>query len=517
MNVNKKKFGFFTAYAILFYTALSYFLILFIINLAGGYGFFRDEFYYIACSENLHLGYVDHPPLSIFLLALCRSIFGDSLVSIRLIPAITGAFTVFFSGRMVQKLGGGIFAQSMAAIAVITAPQYMGTNSYFSMNCLDLLIWTIAAYVIILIIKEKNNKLWLLLGLLIGLGLMNKISILWFSLGLLAGLLLTPHRRILKSKWPWLALFIALLISLPHIIWQIYNHWPTLEFIRNATGEKMAGISPIQFILAQILTMNPIASIIWLIGLFYYFFSNEGKGFRILGFIYITVFLLLIINQKSRVEYLSTAYPMLFAAGAVMVEKFLQERVWNWVKPVLLVSLIISGIILAPIVLPVLPINSYIKYADFLGVKPSTEEKKELGKLPQHYADRFGWEKMVFSIAKVYNNLTKEEQSKCFIFTSNYGEAGAIDFLGNKYNLPKAICGHNSYWLWGPGQATGEVMIRFGGPSIQVLEKYFEEVKLAAIFKCKLCMPYENNLPIYICKGFRGSLKEYWPKLKHYD
>jgi hypothetical protein len=167
--------------------------------------------------------------------------------------------------------------------------------------------------------------------------------------------------------------------------------------------------------------------------------------------------------------------------------------------------------------MPVLPVETYIAYASFLGQEPSTDEQKEVGKLPQFYADMFGWETMVKTIAGVYRKLTPEEQSRCVIFTGNYGEAGAIDFLGKKYNLPRAISGHNNYWIWGLGEKTAEVVIFFGGPDLETLRRLFKNVEIAATFTCNYCMPYENNTPVFLCKDPLVSFKEIWPRVKHYE
>ncbi len=503
--------------AILMYLALVKLVIHLATNGFSAYGFFRDEFYYLACSEHFALGYVDQPPLSIGLLAISRWVLGDSLVAIRFLPALAGAMVVFLTGQMVKELGGKRFAQVTAALSVIAVPMYLGINNLYSMNSFDMVFWALSGYLLILIIKRGDNRLWLLLGLVLGLGLLNKISVLWLGFGLMVGLILTRQRKTLITKGPWLTLLIAALLFLPHILWQIANSWPTLEFIRNATGEKMAGKSPVEFVVDQILIMNPALFPIWLIGLGYYFISQKGRCFSLLGWIYVIVLLLLLINQKSRSGYLAPAYSMLFAAGAIVVERFIHHFKLRWLKPVLIIHIVMGGFFIAPITLPVLPVETYIAYAKRIGMEPSTEEKKEVGKLPQYYADMHGWEKMVETVAGVYHGLSPEEQSQCDIFAGNYGEAGAIDFLGRKYHLPKASSGHNNYWLWGPQNANAQVVIHLGGPSGETLAGLYRKVQVADTFRCEYCMPYENNIPIYLCKEPCFSLKQIWLRMKHYE
>src|SRR5713226_5995841 len=86
---------------------------------AGRYGIFRDELYYLACSEHLAWGYVDQPPLIAFVAWFARHVFGSSLLGLRLLPAIAGAALVWLTGRLTREMGGGRFAQAIAALAAL--------------------------------------------------------------------------------------------------------------------------------------------------------------------------------------------------------------------------------------------------------------------------------------------------------------------------------------------------------------------------------------------------------------
>lgn len=485
-------------------------------NLFGGYGIFRDEFYYIACSQHMAWGYVDQPPFSIAALWLNRHLFGDSLFALRLMPAITGAATVFLAGLIARRLGGGRFAQVLAAASTLGAPLLLGMNGYYSMNSFDILLWTLAFYLIVLIAENAAPKYWLFLGIVLGLGLLNKISVLWLGAGLLLGLLLTAQRRRLLERGPWLAAASAFLLFLPHVVWQVANHFPTLEFIRNATGVKYVASSAASILLGQVKNMNPQTLFFWLPGLVYFLVARPVRRFRILPVIYLAVFAILVVNGSSKAEYLGPMFPMLFALGAAALEKFIVHFKWRWLKPVTLVPLLLSGVAIAPLVLPVLPVESYIAYAQMLGMAPSTPERKELGRLPQHYADCFGWEKMVQAVAAAYETLSPEEKTKCAILANNYGEAGAIDFYGPKHGLPGAISGHNNYWLWGPRGATGEVVIRLGG-SVEAMKESYTEVIPAGVFHDDYCMPYENDMTVCVLKYRRSPLMADWAEFKHYE
>jgi hypothetical protein len=482
----------------------------------SGYGYFRDELYYLACTEHLALGYVDHPPLSIFFLWVTRHLLGDSLFALRLLPAVLGAATVALVGLTARQLGGGRWAGALAMAAALLAPIYLALNHFYSMNAFDLFFWSLAAYLLVRLEKEESPRLWILLGAVLGLGLLNKISILWLGAGIFVGLLATPQRRWLRTPWPWAAGGIAALTFAPHLLWQMQNGWPTLEFIRNATGEKMVQVNLGDFAAGQLDMMPPPALLLWLAGLAYVFFHPVGKRYRLLGWVYVTVFLILGLSGSSRANYLAPAYTWLFAAGGVAAEGFLARPRLTWLRPVWLAGILLVGVLAAPLALPVLPVETYMAYAKALGESPSTAERKELGRLGQFYADMHGWPAIVETIAGVYESLPAEDRAAARIFGPDYGVAGAVDLLGRKQGLPPAISGHNSYWLWGPGDWDGRVLIVVGS-SEERLTELFASVTRAATIHCGLCMPYEDNRPVWVCRGLRGDVLELWANVKNFS
>jgi len=506
--------------AILIYLAVAKLILHMIFH--AEYGYFRDEFYYIACSDHLAWGYVDQPPLSICILTVGRALMGSSLFSIRLLTALAGAGVVFVTGLTVRRLGGERFAQVLAAVAVIASPIMLALSRYFSMNAFDILFWTVAAYLVILIITGDDPKLWLTFGAVIGLGLLNKYSIGFFCLGLYAGLLLTSHRKYFLKKWFWFGTLIALGLFLPHIIWQVVHGYPSVEFMRNAAMYKNLPTPPLEFLVGQFLEVGFANALLWVPGLLFCFFHREGKRYRLFGLMYVVIFAVMVATN-AKVYYLSPIYPAFLALGSVAVCTFIDRIGWSLLKPAVLILVILSGIITVPFAIPVLSVEKFIAYQESLGLTPPQEERNEVGVLPQHYADMFGWEKMVETVAEVYEELTPVEKEQCVIFVRNYGEAGAIDFFGRKYDLPKATSGHNNYWLWGPPvDRTGEVAIIFGEShdiqrSYDDLKQYFEEVVHVATFTCTYCMPYENNRPVFICRNMYRTMQEIWPMVKNFN
>jgi len=451
-----------------------------------GYGIFRDELYYLACSRRLDWGYVDQPPFSIVLLKIQRTLFGESLFSVRLLPAVAGALTVLLVGLITRRMGGGRFAQVVAMTAALVAPIYLALDHFYSMNAFDLLFWALAAYLLLRIVQEERPSLWLLLGLVLGLGLQNKISVLWLGAGLAVGLVATTHRRRLLTPWPWLAGTLALVVFLPYVLWQFANDWPTLEFIANATGQKMKQVSPLQLLSSQAMMMNPITLPLWILGLVW---LARKRDLRIFAWIYGVVFAILAVNGASRAGYLAPTPLLLVSAGAAT----------------------------APLKIPVLPVEGYVRYAQALGTRPSTAERKELAELPQFFADMHGWQSIADTVERVWNDLTPEERSRAAVFTFNYGDAGAVEHLTADPDLRRAaLSGHNNYWLWGSRGFSGDPLIVIGSTQ-EILSYRFHRVELAARTDCDYCMPYENDVPIWVCREPREPLEQIWPDLKHYD
>jgi len=177
--------------------------------------------------------------------------------------------------------------------------------------------------------------------------------------------------------------------------------------------------------------------------------------------------------------------------------------------------MIVTGVLLAPIAIPVLPAETYIRYTKALHLAPPAIETHRLGPLPQIFADQFGWEEMAAAVGRIYNGLPPEIREKTAIFGQNYGQAGAIDLFGPKYGLPRAISGHQSLFLWGPGNCSGESVIVLQGRQ-QDLEREYAAVRKVARVEHPYSMPYEH-FDVYYCQGLKQPVSEVWPHVKNWD
>ena len=479
------------------------------------YGYFRDELYYVACARHLDFGYVDQPPLSILLLRLSEVLLGDSLFAIRVLPALAGAATIALTGLIARELGARQWAIALACAGSLCALFNLAVGNFFSMNAFEPLFWMGCVYLVVRIINGGSPTLWLWLGALLGLSLENKHSTVFFAASFFAALLLTPERRHFAEKWLWLGGIIALAIALPNIVWEAKHHWATYELLSNiAHSNKNVALSPAQFITQQIVLMNPATLPLWIVGLLWLFASREGRRWRVLGITYLVLLVeFIVLHGKS--YYLAPAYPTLFAAGGVAFERIFGTRL-KWIKPAFLAAIVAMGALCAPLVLPILPPDKLVAYMQAIHMEPPRTETSHTAALPQIFADQFGWEEMVGSVAEVYHNLRPEDEKRAAIFCQNYGEAGAIDFFGPKLGLPPAISGHQNYFLWGPRDWNGEVIFVLDTNDNDERELFGSVEDLGQVVSSPWAMPFERRRHIYLCRDLRISVRELWPRVKNW-
>ncbi|MBZ5536416.1 MAG: glycosyltransferase family 39 protein [Acidobacteriia bacterium] len=487
---------------------------------ASRYGYFRDALYYIACSNHLDWGYVDHPPLIVFVAWISRHTLGLSLPALLVWPAAAGAARIVLTAVIARELGTRRFGVALAALLAAVPGVWMVSDHQFSMNAFEPLFWGGCAYVVLRMIRSDNPRLWLAFGAIAGLGLENKYSIAVFAFALIAGLFFTPQRKLLFTPWLLAGGAVALLFSLPNLLWNIHHHWPFLELMHNihAAGKDIV-LSPVDFLLQQALIMSPTTSPFWFGGLFFYLFSRDAKPFRAFGWAFVlTITFFLVAHGKN--YYSAPVYPIVLAAGAFVVERSLASsrlmehfRLRSILKPAMFLWLLAGVILFLPVTLPVLSVEAFLRYQSHLPFEvPHSENSQKGTALPQYYADEFGWPEMVAAVARVYESLPPEDRARTAILTNNYGEAAAIDFFGLKYGLPKAICPHQSYFLWGPRNSTGEIVIRVGA-TIDTVRPSYANVIVAATLDNPYAYSYEIR-PILLCRGLKTDLQVLWPKLK---
>ncbi|HZV59142.1 MAG TPA: glycosyltransferase family 39 protein [Candidatus Eremiobacteraceae bacterium] len=483
------------------------------VGFSGRFGYFRDELYYAACGQHLAWGYVDHAPLAPLLARVSRAFLGDSLLALRFLPALAAAAKVILSGWMARELSGGKYAHFLAAFCVLLAPIYLTFDSFFSMNAFEPVFWMTCAAIVLRILNGGNPKLWILCGLIAGLGILNKHSMLFFCSGIAVGLLAASVRKHFRQPWIWLGVGIVFLCFLPNLLWEIHYGWPTLALFHAVMGTKYVTVSPWEYIWQQTLLTHPLATPIWIAGLYFLLRDPLGKKYAVLAWAYFTVLAEMLILH-GKIYYLAPAYIMLLAAGSVWIELRLVPRIGAWLRPTVAVPLLIGGLIAAPLAMPILPVEATIRYTRFWDVHSIRVENVPVSELPQIFADMFGWQEQVRAVAGAYKALPDTERAQAVVLAYNYGEASAVDYFGSKLGLPRAISGHNQYGLWGPGATSGHVVVAIGFSERQLLQ-FYDEVTPAASVSLKYAIPEESHLTIFVCRRPHQSLQESWSQWKY--
>lgn len=468
-----------------------------------GYGFHRDELATLDDARHLDWGYVAYPPVTPFFGRMSLALFGTSLVGFRSFASLAAAASIVVTGLMARELGGGRIAQVIAAAAAI--PFCLTCGSLMQYVAFDYLWWVLTAYFLVRLIKSGNPRWWVAIGCTVGLGMLTKYSILFLVAGLVTGVLLTNLRAHLKNKWLWIGAACSLLIFLPNLWWQVNHHFVSLDFLRHI-HERDIRIGRTKDFLPDQLFLTLFAFPLAIAGLFQYLPGREAARFRALGWLYVVPLVLFIIAQ-GRGYYLAPAYSILYASGAVWLERRLAAVSRGWARAigvVVCLALAINIALAAAVGLPIAPINS--RWWNFAS------------KINGDFTEEIGWPELVETIARIRDSLPPNERSRMAILTGNYGEAGAINLFGSRFGLPAAISGINSFWERGYGDPPPETLIVLG-LSRQLLEQHFESCKLAGRVQNAYGVANEetrDHTAILICRRLRGSWPEFWSKLRHY-
>jgi hypothetical protein len=480
---------------------------------AEPFGYFRDELYYLVCGLRPDWGYVDHPPMAPLLAVAGWKLFGETLYGLRFFPALFGAITVALTGAMSRRLGAGTFGQVLAALTALLTPFYIVVGSQVATDSFQLVFWAGMTYAVLLMLDRNNPRMWLWFGLWAGLGLQAKHSTVFFGFALLVGLALTRRWDLLLSRWILAGGAVAFAIALPNVIWQWQHGWPTWELLRNvAESGKNIVLNPLEYLAQQIFLLGPPAFPLWLGGLVWLLRGKPEPRHRVFAYAWLVTLVVLVL-LKGKNYYLAPAYPMLFAAGAAGFERWTAVR-WRRMRPAYVVVLVAVIGAMFPIGVPVMSPETTAAYQEKMGITPPRTERSHTAVLPQHLGDRLGWEEMVATVARVYDSLPPEERAKAGVFAQNFGEAGAIDILGRKYGLPPALSGNQNYFFWGPRGYTGEVLIVLDDDDDDLTSLFASVEDKGPVGTHSHAMPYEKRMRIYLCRGMKQPLAEFWPRVK---
>ena len=471
------------------------------------YGWHRDELDMLESARTLAWGYVAYPPLTAFVARLGLLLFGPSVLGVRLFAAASMGAIMVLTGLIARDLGGGRFAQVLAAVAAGISPVQLLGGSLLSYSSFDALWWVLAAFFVVRLLKSGEARWWLAIGAVLGLGMMTKYLFAVEIVGLVVGILASPARRFLRSPWLWAGVAISILIFLPNLIWQAQHGFISLEFMSSIHARDIRIGRTETFLPEQLyFSANLVTLPLWAAGLGSLLLGRAGRVFRPLAWMYLVPLVLLLLLQ-GRSYYLAAAYPPLLAAGAVLAEAWVRRlrpvparlvRVSAWA------ALAIGGLAFAAIALPLAPPGSgWFKTAWGLN--------NELGEM-------LGWPELVQTTAEVYAALPPSERAAAAIVTNNYGEAGALNLFGPALGLPTALSGMNGFWYRGPGEMQPAIVIALGY-DLHGTAAHFGSCEIAAQVKNRYGVLNEEageHPWIYLCRRLPRPWPEIWEGLKVY-
>jgi 4-amino-4-deoxy-L-arabinose transferase-like glycosyltransferase len=480
---------------------------------AGRYGYHRDELYFVEASKHLAWGFVDQPPLSVALVGLARLLFGDSLVGLRLFPALADALVVVLTAFAARELGGGRFPQALAALSVALGP-FLIAGHLAGPTIYDLAAWGVISVLVMRILRTGRTHLWFVVGTIGGVALLNKETIIFLIAALAVGFLANRQGRLLADPWLGAGMVLAVAIWSPTLVWQAQHGWPMLEMSSNLRAEHSGLGYALKFPVIQLLLPGWWIAPVWLGGLLALLRERRFRRFRAFAIAYLILVVVLWILIPDRPYYLAGLYPVLIAAGAIVAEQvadgarsFLSARrprrrlVWRS-RRAGLVFVAAMGVLGLPLALPVLPASALAKV-------PLEQINYNLG-------EQIGWPRMVAEIAAVYRSLPPPQRATAVIFTGNYGEAGAVDRYGPSVGLQHAYSGHNTYWLWGPPTEARTPTIAIGFDRAY-LRAFFGDVELATRLRNGFGVENdEDGAPVWVCRDQKHTWVAMWPALKHY-
>jgi Dolichyl-phosphate-mannose-protein mannosyltransferase len=474
---------------------------------ATNYGFQRDAYLYMAQAKHLAWGFFSTPPLVAFVTRIHTIIWGDSLLAVRLLPALVGAASLFMAGWLIKQLKGGVMAQLIGLTAIFLSPAFLRTSTLLQPVVFNHFFWLMTAFVVFQLVHKQNPKKLLWLIPVLGLGWMAKYSIIFYASSLLAALLLSPHRRLLWTKYlPW-TLAGGVILILPNLFWQHAHNWPVLSHMSELKDTQLGNMQLKDFLFAQLFMHLP-ALPVWIGGLIWLIFNQRHRPYRLFAWAFVFT-LLLVIQLQGKFYYTIAAYTILMVFGGIAWEHW-ASRPRRWIAWVVLALIVINGIYSLPLSLPVYKPEAMVEYGKKqvergLGVMFMWEDG-EIHDLPQDFADMVGWDELGQKVWIFYETLDDTIKEKTLIYGEFYGCAGAMDYYRpNSFN-PEVFCFNDAYMEWIPRTPVMEHMIYVGYSDRIAL--YFDKVELVG----RVEHPHfrERGLPIWFGSHPTSKLYEDW-------
>jgi hypothetical protein len=471
-------------------------------------GFHRDELLYLALGKHLAAGYWSNPPMIGVISYLSQLLPVDPLFATRLFPAIAGAILILVTGLITRELGGTLYAQVLACIALSSSLLILRGYSMLQPVPFDILFWTLILFWFLRYINTRKPLFLILMGLFFGLGILNKYMVVFLAAGIVPAILITPYRRLFVSKYTWYAACIALLVFLPNLIWQVNHDFPVIRHMQELRDTQLVNVQRVNILTDQLL-MFTFGSVVWVAGLIWLLFNSRAKQFRVFGFVYLAVLLLfLVLRGKS--YYMAGLYPFMFAAGGVLWERFLKPAGW---RTVLVITILLLSLPLVPGGIPIMSAKNlagyYAKMPEKMGAEALLRwEDGRMHPLPQDFADMLGWDELGSIVIKACDSI--QDKSRIMIYAENYGQAGAIEHYAKPYGMPPVVSFSDSYLMWAPDSIAPGIDLFFyvNGELGGDVDSLFARIDSIG----SITNPYarEHGTTVYLCRSPRADFSSFW-------
>ena len=467
-----------------------------LLAVSGAYGFHRDELYFIVAGRHPALGYPDQPPLTPLLSAASVALLGLSPTAVRVLPALAMGLVVVLTALLARDLGGSRRAQLLAAVTVALSG-YLAAGHLDSPSTYDLLVWAVILWLLVKLLAGGERRLWLAVGAVAGAGLQNKDTLLLLFAGLAVGVVLARRWDVARSPWVWAAAGIALLIWAPNLAWQAAHGFPQITMARVIAGDAAANraqLLPVLWLFAgPLLFALTIAGWAWLL------LAQAAARWRAIAIAAVVV-LVLVAVSGGKGYYAVGIAPPLMAGGAILLDRWLARGHRRLRAASFVTAAALSGVLVALLTLPVLPVATFASTSLPSSVPTSAEQ--------------IGWPQLVAQVRQVVAALPAQERAHAVILTNNYGEAGALTLLGK--GLPPVYSGHNGFWYWGPPPAGRTVVVHVGDWTAADWSPYFVGCRTVAHIDNGLGIDnQEQGQAISVCRGLRMPWTAIWPRLRH--
>ncbi len=471
-----------------------------LIATSGGYGYHRDELYFLVCGRHLAWGYPDQPVFVPLVARVMSDISPSSLVLLRLPSSLAAASVVALTALIARELGGSRGAQVLAAVSIAVAAVVDGSGHTLNTTVFDLAVWALLFWVIVRILRTGEERLWLLVGVIVGLGLFDTDLVAFLMFAVVVGLAVAGPRHAFRSPWLYAGGLVAVAMWMPYLLWQANHNWPELTVARSIANGGSGSSAPRWAILPEQLELDSLfLSPVWIVGLIRLLRGDALRPWRALGVAYIVLAITLII-VGGKPYYLTGMFSLLLAAGAPSVVAWM-HRGRPRLRRALLVAAVLLSLTTLPVVLPLVPVSDL--------------HNTSIVKLNYDAGETVGWPTFVREIAKVYDSLPAPQRRGAIVLASNYGEAGAVDHYGPADGLPAAYSGHNAFWYWGPPPPSAQTAITVG----------FDRGGLGFCGKLRFGAYLNNHLdvnddeqgaPVWVCSDLRFPWSSVWPSLRYF-